>query len=790
MQEDNMAELFGFKRSTSVTTPRSTPLSVTPNQQLSSAYGGLQKLVEAGMQFKSQEMAQKSQQLNLESQYLRMQDAEYQQLIREQEDVIQTDFVNELNAAQRQAQEARAKAGLNLGNQQEIATSTSTLAEELYSKLPETVQKNVASFYNGVLNDTQTQFVQVQQTVRKNNFVEGITTTMPAYFSMAPEEQSAWYNNKLSLAASFGLSNDQVSELILGSISNFGFSTLDKEDLINNHNFGPIKQQEAMLESLLANDKKLAGKSYFVQAQDRLYETKNLVDTAVRQDLSSAVQNKDQQTVSILLEHGLNEGSFGDEYARQVAIDFASVKLSEKEINTNFANDLFNRRGGMFSIDKSFLGNPAARNIAQSLVEEDLRSRMVKGEWDTEYMSYHAAENPESYKKIIGMAFTSDVNTLIRTLDYQPKDPDERAQQSMELRDSVVNLNKIVQHGYGQLSDDQLLQLSVAEELILNNNLPNANTALRNLRNQGEIKLLPKQEKNVASIYEDLPFDQRAKAHRQYSVLVNSGVDPDQALTLVEGNNKYRAVGGMKSQMSPTSIQVFKDNAIGEASLKFLEEALLSTDENSLLASDPKLRDNIASLLEGTSPTITMVGGIMRIQNEEGDSIPLVMGDAQMTSLKQTLDGIANPRLKPVGVEAMVSDLSTAVSKDAYSAFNHIQNIGSGAIALPAAGAAQIWNEVSSLTQKIDQHLTHLNVFIDDRYNGMPQEEAKARYLASSEKTGYEIAKMLAESNAEIGENWEERWGSFWSTMQAMPFYELQNKAGLFFTEIKNALTN
>lgn len=631
--------------------------------------------------------------------------------------------------------EASANAGLNSLDQQNLAAQYMKVTDELYTKLDADSQAQLASFYNDNRNAVATSYTNVMKKARKHDFESQFSSTLPAILSQDDNLRASTLAAYANDAQRFGVDPNDFGKMMVNQTVHYRLNNIpDMAAMINSRDYTAVNQMERDMEFMFALDPKLKDKDYTTAAQKKIKEVKNAINTQVVSELKQAISTSSKDMFNgLLLEavtHGAITRSEGVMYEREFIDKITNNPQAQA------AQTMITTEGKPIL---SSIVDPKERKAVGALLDQQVTSMFATGKVDYGIAKHHATQNSEKYSAIYKNVRNSYIGQ-VRSITQEPaKTPEEELNKAARIQQAIANVRKHDRYAFGLLTSDDLLKADVMEMLVVGNMGQNIPDVLSVLDSQGGVKLAPKNSGRVEDIYEDLPVDSQAKAHRQYSALVSAGIGEDQAFDMVKDLHTYSSIGDQSFEFSGNATEELIKAGFTMDSLEVFEENLM----DSLPA---EIMFNVQDVLEGTNAQMTLNKGTLYFKNEEGDTATVLLYPDQMKALSQASNTQWQDENAPKGIEIVADTVARDLSKNLNAFWGALKAEGNYYNEVTEALTAPIVNQPKALVEFFGDQPTIINNMIDT-WIQKDASTAWSQYLKDTAKSADTIVEQVAKSN-------------------------------------------
>ena len=718
-----MANPFGYTRSTSVTTPNSARISVTPSVGATDAFKNLQGLVNAGIQFKQDEVNRESQALTLETQWLNQQNADYQTVINEKLDEIQTATLNDWNALSQSRQQKVIDAGIDLGANAQILEEFSDNLNVSYESLPPEIQKSLATTYNRFMEQGNTHYNQVYQTNRKNNYIENIDTLAVTTLQMTPEERAATLNREVAKAERFGLSRSEVSQRMFDNGLNYLLVNAVDEESLNNFDYSGLNLVEQFIDDAMARDPKLKNKPAHLRALATLKTTKNEMDSGLRSALSSAVTNGDAESAEYLATVALANGAIGDQEAHNFGVKLANKLLGDSTKPAAQVQKLIETNG----FQPIWRQAPELQSAYKKAVESRITMELNSDAPDLELLRKLSENDPAMYSAAIKPAINSTQKTMLSIMAADGGTPEEKAERQMQLQQAEQDYAKFQSMSFGPMTDEQRLTDAVIG-LARRGLVPDTKFAVEVFNSEARDNLVSTADPNVRKLKEELPPLASERAHKEYSAFIAMGVDKDTAFDEAMRLNSLESVSGTISAVTASTITNFANRGISEEKIKYVEQVLTDPSNDSI---PPAFREAVSAILDESGAMVEVRENELVFRSDEtkaGRVIP--MRDENWRALQESVNELYDEENQVGFTGAVVSDLGDVAADGVRSTYSFWATAGDLFVAPsgPLGKAGEAITQAKEFAADVQAELIYVDKLNLDLYEGrINSEEYKVK---------------------------------------------------------------
>lgn len=721
-----MANPFGYTRSTSVTTPNSARISVTPSVGATDAFKNLQGLVNAGIQFQQDQVNRETEALTLETQYLRMQEADYQTVINERLDEIQTETLNDWNALASSRQQKVMEAGIDLGANAQILEEFSDNLDISYDSLPPEVKKSLVTTYNRFKEQGQADYNSVYQTNRKNNYLENIDTLAVTTLQMDPAERAATQNAWVAKAERFGFSKSEISQRLFDNGLNYLLVNAVDEESLNNYDYSGIHLVEQYIDDAVARDPKLANKPAHLRALATLKTTKNEIDSGLRSALSAAVTNVDVPTVEYLTTVALAEGAISEQEAYNFGMSLARKQLSSSTKPEAQVAKLIEING----YQPIWRQDDNLQSAYTNAVQQEITTQLNSPTPDLKLMRQLAENDPSVYKPVINKAINSTQKTIMSVMSAEGGTPEEQAARSEQLGEALREYQKFQEMTFGPMTDEQRLTDSVIR-LTQQGLVPDTRHALEVFNSEARDSLVSTADPNVRKLKEELPALAATKAVQEYSAFMNMGIDKDTAFDEAKRLNGLGGVSGAISAVTDSTIANFAGRGISEEKIKYVEQ-VLTDPTNESIPND--FRASVTQLLDESGAVIEVDDNYLIFRSDENPAgLRIPMTEENWRNLKDAVNELYDIDNEVGLTGAVASDIGDVVADGVHSTYSFWATAGDLLVSPsgPIGKAGEAFNQMQTFVGDVQAELVYVDKLNLDLYEGRIDSEEYKEKLAT-----------------------------------------------------------
>jgi hypothetical protein len=661
-----------------------------------------------------------------------------------------------IGAARQMYTQASAEAGLDSLAQQQLAEMYMKETDTLYNTLDADSQAQLASFYNDNRNAVVNSYTTTIKKARKNDFEQNFSSTLPAILSQDDNLRAATLAAYASDSRRFGVEPNDFGKLMVNQTINFRINNIpDERAMINNRDYTYVNQMERDLAFMEQLDPNLKGKDYFSEANKKVKTIRNAINTQLVGELKQTIDTGDVDAFQGLLIEGVTHQAISKNEGVQYEKEFLDKKLNNTQAQ---AQTIFDRNGG-----KPVLSNIAdskVRNATGTLIDAQITNMFASGQIDYNTAEHHATRNSEKYVPIYKNARNSLIGQVRQIAGEPAKTPQEEASKASRVLAALNDVRKMDRYAFGSLSSDDLLKADVMEMLVAGNAGNNIPAVLKVLDNQGGVGLINKNNSYVEDIYEDLPKDSQAKAHRQFSALVAAGIGEDEAYSLVEDLHTYTAIGDQSFEFSNGAVENLTKAGLTQGSLEYFENELLDR-------LPPEMMFSVQEVLDGTNAKMTYLNGTLYFKNDEMDDATVILYPDQMKSLVDSANTQWQDDNVAKGLEIVADTVATDLSRNANSLWQMIKSEAVMYDEYLQAETAPAVNELKGLVKGLGDQPRIINNMIDT-WVKKDASTAWKEYLKESRNNKEIIDGLIDKSNKKEREefkkarsDWEQKTQEF-----------------------------
>ena len=632
-----MAELFSYKGQQGVINPQSPFVQATP---VNSPFSNLSELVLT---------AQKAQ-LNLKT--LESADLTAQQKAAniDYDSALTNAYLDndmKLSVQYNDYTTAMLEAGNDITKQQEITSKFNTEQEALYTSLAPEVQAKVITSYQAMKTNATNILNKNVQEFQKNELLDKVQLSVPNTLIKPLAEQMDDYQLLQTEAVKRGLTKQQFGDFYSKQQEAYIINQIDTETIVNNRDYSAILTLDDIISNMTAVDSKNI--NVINSLKSRRDTIKNSIDTAMRSDITSSIDNLQQNQFDNSVAYALDNGAINQDQADNYYIDYGQKLVSSGVLNQQKATEILTTyNGAVASVNLDADLKKELDSQTQAKLVENLRSPNP----DIAFLNNVSTHNASVYQK----SFRPFYDNALATLEGIAANPN--ASQG-DISSAINLLDMRINQANGVLTPDDIFQANALKAVVVSGQGALVPQLMTNLRNQGGVQQLPISNTNVKKLQDNVPADQFNSARGAYSALVQSGaLSEDAAYEVVStsftfaypdksfGSSTYSyniaaqqqdIDSGFGFTADPFAVKVKqtnienvgisgqlmstlkRNNLVEPASFMYtlVNTDFLTRTENGLGLPEAK-KEDVLKVIKGENPTTTFNNGVLSFKSSTG----------------------------------------------------------------------------------------------------------------------------------------------------------------------------
>lgn len=648
-----MAELFNFTGSQNQVRPQSPTVNAVPNTQAADTFKSLSNLfgaaIDANNTLKQKEKAAAVESRRLQS----LADAEQGAIQKEKDNATFLKASSDFNVMEQEYNILLQGVGTNKEAALKLTTDYNAENNVAFKSLNPAVQLRMNSAYQSSSNKAVNNYLAIAKKSDLDSFKGSVSTALPTILNMSVSGQGQVYSDLQEVAVARGMTKSEFGTLFATNSSNFIISSLDKEALANNFDYGSLTNAYTALENLSSLDPK--NSKVINDTRNKLDTIKNSVDSALSSNITTAISVGDQVSFNKNNQIGLDNGVYSKEGFNLNIAKFTKQATSSGTLALSSAEALMRNSGSKVIVKAMEDGK--TKNAVKTQITNAIKGVFNNpgvGNVNVDLLQWHSKNNPAIYKPEWDVSLNTAANNLIAAASNTKLEDEDKSEAVQQATDA---LNRVKTLSFGVANKEDLLRISVTETLALSGQVKNIPEALRLINSVGGVKLLPSNSPLIIDLKRVVSPDSFGEASRTLSVL-STVMDGKEAFDIVEETYTYIKPEDSRGEYSQIAATLIKSAGISHENMSKVESTLL---QEGMLSGEKAAE--LTQVLDGTNPRANSRNGHLHYTNDEGDSVTLPMKDAQWAIIAKTVSDESSVDNKISGLSIPVAEATSAVSQ-------------------------------------------------------------------------------------------------------------------------------
>lgn len=553
-----------------------------------------------------------------------------------------TMVVQNMNAVSRLASIRQKEAGTNIEQQAKIAQSANDDLDTLFAMLDADNRKDLVKFYEGEKNTIQKTFNKAFGDYNVGVFDTNFNAMIPAMMGMDAESLKNILNREYQKGAAVGRTREEIGNSFIEGTSNYAISQMldPNNNMLQDRDYSWVRVEEQRLRTALEADPNLKNKDKFIAAQKAVNDQRKNLNSLVIGDIKDAIDAESPELFTAAMLIAQEEGVLiSDELSVQI-IKFEEALLNSERTRRLAAQEMMSKNGGRVVL--SGVTDKKLNTLLTTAVNESLTKALVTGEYDagTEWLKYHAYNNPTQYKEKWSTAFTLATGNIYSILSKSPQDMTE--QDVSTLAGYQAKLRMLQGVSFDKMTDEQRLDTQIIDALV-SGVFPNTSEAIRIRQSREKVPLINKQEKYVEKLVANVPEDSFADAQRQYSVLRAMGMPDTSAYEIALKNNSFDSIGDNRGEFSGALVNKLAEHDVTGDVADYFESYLIDPEA---LGLSEKAIEGINTVISGEDVKYQLYQGSLLITNAAGGKVVIPMTEQNWVDFGKGLNKKSNVEYK------------------------------------------------------------------------------------------------------------------------------------------------
>jgi len=648
-----MAELFNFTGSQNQVRPQSPTVNAVPNTQAADTFKSLSNLfgaaIDANNTLKQKEKAAAVESRRLQS----LADAEQGAIQKEKDNATFLKASSDFNVMEQEYNILLQGVGTNKEAALKLTTDYNAENNVAFKSLNPAVQLRMNSAYQSNSNKAVNNYLAIAKKSDLDSFKGSVSTALPTILNMSVSGQGQVYSDLQEVAVARGMTKSEFGTLFATNSSNFIISSLDKEALANNFDYGSLTNAYTALENLSSLDPK--NSKVINDTRNKLDTIKNSVDSALSSNITTAISVGDQVSFNRNNQIGLDNGVFSKEGSNLNVARYIKQATSSGTLALSSAETLMINSGSKITVEAMEDGE--TKNAVKTQITNAIKGVFNNPGVDNvnvDLLQWHSKNNPAIYKPEWDVSLNTAANNLIAAASNTKLEDGDKSEAVQQATDA---LNRVKTLSFGVANKEDLLRISVTETLALSGQVKNIPEALRLINSVGGVKLLPSNSPLIIDLKRVVSPDSFGEASRTLSVL-STVMDGKEAFDIVEETYTYIKPEDSRGEYSQIAATLIKRAGISHENMSKVESTLL---QEGMLSGEKAAE--LTQVLDGTNPRANSRNGHLHYTNDEGDSVTLPMKDAQWAIIAKTISDESSVDNKISGISIPMDKAASYISK-------------------------------------------------------------------------------------------------------------------------------
>ena len=400
------------------------------------------------------------------------------------------------------------------------------------------------------------------------------------------------------------IKRQDAEELIASHRLDYIKTTMTKENI----NYETLKSLQEDQEKLLKNYPKLKNGKSDKAVTAFIQEHKNSLDSIENSKVSLAIGNKDVDDFNKYNDRALTNTAIDKETHALNRIKFAKGITNTKEMQMQYADELFGASGGNLDIDSLKLNSSIPSAVVTRLEQLSALkiNTMMQGQPDLEGLRYQNIANPKVFTNTVSNSYNTMLDSLISS--YEAGAPEETIQAIGQQLQVVDNITRAMPNSLNSETRDKAsMYLTVMGSAYIKNK---QDAFFQLTTGKDEYKTIPTNDKGLASTLKALDTTDHTDAQKMYSTLRHVGVTEADAKNAVTDRFNPRDIKGSSVKITGKATDYF-----GLAPER--EEFLLSSLQ-SIYKGNEKLGNDFKRAIAQEGAKVSFIGGELVVSTDTG----------------------------------------------------------------------------------------------------------------------------------------------------------------------------
>jgi hypothetical protein len=567
-------KLFTYQGQQSVVNVQSPTIDIKPDLRAASAFEGLQKVVQGGLQLKAQ--------MN------KVEAATAEEAQKVADEKAASDALMQLNAAYTATNKSIDLYNNDPQKMGEAEAAWRAFQEQTFESVNDAVRYKIDATFFQLDRAVSSKFGKVGAENKKRTAMDIVNPSL-ALLNVLPakEQKQKWTELHDYLVTEGGMARQDAGSYIMKQVgAQAQLSLAGQLDKLQQGDYTPLLQFRQTIDNMREIDPKLKPED-LLAFENTYNQFKNQVDSSIRSNVSNSMLTKDQATFTQNIKLGLENGVYSPEQAQLEVQKF--FKKSESEIKNDYLATLSVKTGGQFDISEQ---PSEIQPEAAKAVKTDLNTKMRNGTLTAQEIKFHSGQNSTVYKNVLEERVRDLQGQFIALSGKDLKD----AEVKETLNGLLQETQKLNSYNIQGIDSSLALTSQAIPFLLSQGAVAQIPIFLQSLKDTSKVMPANKNEKVVKELLNELPEDAHNTALKEFAI-ARTALGDSKAMEFIIDSHKVIKIEDTNLKMSQQALAFFSDLKLTTENLKSLPE---------VLSLDPSLPDSILQILDNPEVKVSI----------------------------------------------------------------------------------------------------------------------------------------------------------------------------------------